>query len=251
MPEIIALLHGSTSSLAAFLASLVECVEALTIVLAVGATRGWRSVLLGTAAGLLLLIVLVLVFNPLLRHLPIPIAWLQISLGGLLFVFGMNWLRKAVLRAAGKKPLHDQAVIYQEEMSEMERVGKVQGQWDWIALVTGFKAVVLEGVEVVFIVVAVGAAEASLLPAALGAALAMLVVVGLGLLLHRPLMRVPENSLKFGVGVILSAFGVFWMGKGSGFEWPGDDLAILGLMIGLLIAALLSVKWIQGNSNTN
>lgn len=246
MPEIITWLHWGTSSLAAFLASLVECVEALTIVLAVGTTRGWRSVLVGTAAGLALLALLVAVFNPLLRHIPIPVAWLQISLGGLLFLFGMTWLRKAVLRAAGRKALHNQSLIYQEEISEMEQIERTKGRWDWIALVTGFKAIVLEGIEVVFIVVAVGAAQASLAPAALGAAAAALLVVLLGLALHRPLMRVPENSLKFGVGVILSAFGIFWIGKGSGFEWPGDDLAIIGLIAGVLIAALFSVRLMQG-----
>ncbi|MDE3015934.1 MAG: hypothetical protein KGI29_03325 [Pseudomonadota bacterium] len=245
MPEIITWLHWGTSSLAAFLASLVECVEALTIVLAVGATRGWRSVLVGTAAGLALLVLLVAVFNPLLGHIPIPITWLQITLGGLLFLFGMTWLRKAVLRAAGRKALHDQALIYQEEISEMEQASKPQGRWDWIALITGFKAIVLEGIEVVFIVVAVGAAQASLIPAALGAVAAVLVVALLGILLHRPLMRIPENSLKFGVGVILSAFGIFWIGKGSGFEWFGGDLAILGLMAGLMIAAVISVGLLQ------
>ncbi len=245
MAELIALLHWSTSSLAAFLASLVECVEALTIVLAVGVTRGWRSVLLGTAMGLVLLTALILIFNPLLHHIPIPIAWLQISLGGLIFIFGMNWLRKAVLRAAGRKALHDQALIYQEEIAEMVNIAKARGRWDWIALVTGFKAIVLEGVEVVFIVVAVGAAETSMAPAALGAVAAMLLVLLLGILLHRPLMRVPENSLKFGVGVILSAFGIFWIGKGCGVEWPGEDLAIIGLMAGLLIVALFSVKWLK------
>ncbi len=231
--------------MAAFLASLVECVEALTIVLAVGATRGWRSVLFGTAAGLGLLTFLVLMFNPLLRHVPVSIAWLQISFGGLLFLFGMNWLRKAVLRAAGRKRLHDQALIYKEETSQLAKAEKARGWWDWIAFITGFKAIVLEGVEVVFIVVAVGAAEASLAPAALGAAIATLLVMLLGFLLHRPLMRVPENALKFSVGVILSAFGIFWFGKGSGFEWPGDDLAIIGLIAALLIAALCSVRLLQ------
>jgi uncharacterized membrane protein len=238
-------LHWGTSSLAAFLASLVECVEALTIVLAVGATRGWRSVLCGTAAGLALLTVLVLIFNPMLRQISISVAWLQIIFGAFLFLFGMHWLRKAVLRAAGRKRLHNQARIFEDEKRQMRRAVKPQSRWDWIAFITGFKAVVLEGIEVVFIVVAVGAAEASLIPAAAGAGAALLLVVLLGILLHRPLMRVPENNLKFGVGVILSAFGIFWFGKGSGFIWPGDDLAMLGLMTGVLIMALLSVKMIQ------
>lgn len=242
MPEIITWLHWSASSLAAFLASLVECVEALTIVLAVGITRGWRSALCGVVAGLTLLILLVVIFNPLLRQLPIPFALLQLSLGGLLLVFGANWLRKAVLRAAGRKALHDQALIYREEISMMEHAGKVKRGWDWLAMITSFKAIVVEGVEVVFIVVAVGGAEISLLPSALGASAAVLLVIILGILLHSPLRRVPENSLKFAVGVILSAFGVFWVGKGLSLEWPGDDLAIIGLMAIVLVAALLCVK---------
>ena len=238
-------LHWGTSSLAAFLASLVECVEALTIVLAVGVTRGWQAVLTGTAAGLILLALLVVIFNPILRHIPIPISLLQISLGGLLFIFGANWLRKAILRAVGRKALHDQAQIYREEISVMEHAEKAKGHWDWLALITGFKAIVVEGVEVVFVVVAVGIAETSLAPAALGAAVAALLVILLGLLLHRPLMRVPENSLKFAVGVILSAFGIFWIGKGSGLEWPGDDLAIIGLMAGVFGVALFFVQWLK------
>ncbi len=233
--------HWGASALAAFFASLVECAEALTIVLAVGVTRGWRSALSGSATGLGLLIFLVFVFGPLLGHIPVPVGWLQVTLGTLLLLFGCNWLRKAVLRAAGVIPLHDEARLYKEEIRQMKQIGKAKSRWDSIALVTSFKAVVLEGIEVVFIVIAIGATETSLVPASVGAAAALLLVVLLGIVLHRPLTRVPENGLKLGVGVIISAFGVFWIGEGSGLKWPGGDLAILGLIVGFLVAALFSV----------
>jgi uncharacterized membrane protein len=224
---------------AAFIASLVEFVEALTIVLAVGTVRGWRPALLGAAAGAGLLIVLVLAFGPLLGRM--PIAWLQATVGVLLLLFGMRWLRKAVLRAAGIIPLHDEAAAFAEETRLMREAGISRGPWDAVALVTTFKAVVLEGLEVVFIVIAVGATAGALIPAFLGAAAALLLIVVLGLLVHRPLARIPENALKFVVGVLLSAFGVFWVGEGAGLAWPGQDLALLGLVPGFLAASLLAV----------
>lgn len=224
---------------AAFLASLVEFVEALTIVLAVGMVRGWRSALLGASVGAGLLIALVLAFGPLLGR--IPISWLQTAVGVLLLLFGMRWLRKAVLRAAGIVPLHDEAVAFADATRLMREAGISRGPWDAIALVTTFKAVVLEGLEVVFIVIAIGATGGALIPACLGAATAFLLVVALGLFLHRPLARVPENGLKFAVGVLLSAFGIFWVGEGAGLAWPGEDLALFGLIPGFLAAALLAV----------
>lgn len=224
---------------AAFLASLVEFVEALTIVLAVGTVRGWRPALLGAASGAGLLIVLVLTFGPLLSR--IPISWLQATVGALLLLFGMRWLRKAVLRAAGIVPLHDEAAAFADETRVMREAGGSRGLWDAIALVTTFKAVVLEGLEVVFIVIAVGAAGGALIPASFGAAAALLLVVALGFFLHRPLARVPENALKFVVGVLLSAFGIFWVGEGVGLAWPGEDLALLGLVPAFLATALLAV----------
>jgi len=231
--------HAGATVLAAFLASLVEFIEALTIVLAVGTVRGWRPALTGAAGGAALLVALVVVLGPLLDQ--VPITWLQLVVGSLLLLFGMRWLRKAVLRAAGIIPLHDEASAYRKETETLTHAGAAHGPWDAIALVTSFKAVVLEGLEVVFIVIAVGAVGGRLLPAAAGAGFALLVVILLGLALHRPLARVPENSLKFAVGVLLSAFGIFWVGEGVRFSWPGEDLAILGLIAGFLMAALLSV----------
>ena len=159
------LTHEGASTITAFSASLVEFVEALTIVLAVGVTRGWRSALAGTGAGLVLLTVLVLIFGPLLSHIPVSVAWLQMTIGTFLLIFGLRWLRKAILRASGLIPLHDEARLYNEEVRQMKQIGQTKGRWDSIALVASFKAVVLKGIEVVFIVVAVGTTETSLLPA--------------------------------------------------------------------------------------
>lgn len=232
--------HSGAVVAAAFLASLVEFVEALTIVLAVGTVRGWRPALVGAGAGVLLLVVLVAIFGPLLSRL--PIAWLQLAVGILLLLFGMRWLRKAVLRSAGIIALHDEAAIFDEETKSLQGDGVSRGPWDPIALVTSFKAVVLEGLEVIFIVIAVGSAGDTLIPATIGAGAALVLVVAVGLVVHRPLARVPENTLKFTVGVLLSGFGVFWIGEGAGLAWPGEDLAIVGLIAGFMVAALLAVQ---------
>ncbi len=225
---------------AAFLASTVEFVEALTIVLAVGTVRGWRPALAGAFAGTLLLIALVAVLGPLLSKL--PIGWLQLVVGILLLMFGMRWLRKAVLRSAGIIALHDETKIYAKQSAQLRSDTTTLGPWDPIALITSFKAVVLEGLEVIFIVIAVGAGGGMLIPAALGAAGALLLVVIVGLVVHRPLAQVPENTLKFAVGVMLSGFGVFWIGEGTGLQWPGADLSVLALVAGFLLSALLAVR---------
>jgi uncharacterized membrane protein len=233
--------HAGPSVLAAFLGSLVEFVEALTIVLAVGTVRGWRPALLGTLAGVVLLAGMVLLLGPLLQH--IRIGLLQLVVGVLLLLFGMRWLRKAILRTAGIIPLHDEAAAYASETAQLRAAGPVATLLlDPIAVVTTFKAVVLEGIEVVFIVIAVGAAGNMLVPASLGAAVAGVLVVALGLILHRPLARVPENALKFAVGVLISAFGIFWVGEGLGFGWPGQDLAIVVLAAVLLVVALVASR---------
>ncbi|MGA7863527.1 MAG: hypothetical protein WCA23_05975 [Stellaceae bacterium] len=211
---------------AAFLASVVEVVEAFTIVLAVATLRGWRPAALGTAAGLTVLAGIVLSLGPLLDHL--PISSLQLAIGILLLLFGMGWLRKASLRAAGVVPLHDEDAIFAAEAAELsEQARRRQRNLGWAAGITAFKAVLLEGLEVVFIVIAVGAGRGLLVPAGLGALAACAVVLAAGAIVHRPLSRVPENILKFGVGVMLSAFGVFWTGEGLGIAWPGQDLALL------------------------
>src|SRR5437660_970960 len=207
---------------AAFLASLVEAVEALTIVLAVATVRGWRPAGLGALAGLAVLALIVVALGPLLDHVPLHL--LQFVIGVLLLLFGMRWLRKAVLRAAGVVALHDEAAAYEAERLELqENARRYASRLDWIAGVTAFKAVLLEGLEVVFIVIAVGAGHGLLWPASLGALTACLLVVLIGAAVHRPLARVPETTLKFGVGVMLTAFGVFWTGEGLGIDWPGAD----------------------------
>jgi uncharacterized membrane protein len=230
---------------AAFLASLVEVVEAFTIVLAVATLRGWRPAALGTAGGLIVLAGIVLLLGPLLDR--IPISSLQLAIGILLLLFGMGWLRKASLRAAGVIPLHDEEAIFAAEAAGLsEKVRRRQRNLGWAAAITALKAVLLEGLEVVFIVVAVGAGRGLLVPAGLGALAACAVVLAAGAIVHRPLSRVPENTLKFGVGVMLSAFGVFWTGEGLGIAWPGEDLALLlfaALFLGAgLLAATLARK---------
>ncbi len=227
---------------AAFLASLVEVVEAFTIVLAVATLRGWRPALLGTSAALALLAGVVVLLGPLLDR--VPIASLQLAIGILLLLFGMGWLRKASLRAAGIIPLHDEAAIFAEETVRLGGAQQpgVRRSLQWVAGVTALKAVLLEGLEVVFIVIAVGAGRGLLLPASLGALAACAAVLIVGAAIHRPLSRVPENTLKFGVGVMLSAFGVFWTGEGLGIAWPGEDLALV------LFAALFLAAGLVGSS---
>jgi uncharacterized membrane protein len=233
--------HSGPAVVAAFLASLVEFVEALTIVLAVGITRGWRWALIGSAAGTVLLILLTLTFGPALQL--VPLAVLQLVVGILLLLFGMRWLRKAILRAAGSIGLHDEAKIFASQTKLLGAVGirLAHDSFDGIAFVTTFKAVLIEGLEVIFIVIAVGATAGMLLPAGLGAAAAAILVLFLGIVLHRPLARVPENALKFSVGVLLSAFGVFWIGEGLRFPWPGEDWSIPALAAAFLCFAGLAV----------
>lgn len=239
--------HAGPSVLAAFLGSLVEFVEALTIVLAVGVVRGWRPALIGTAAGVAVLTVLVILLGSMLGQIRIEV--LQLVVGVLLLLFGMRWLRKAILRAAGIIPLHDEAAAFASETAELRAAGPVASFiLDPIAVLTTFKAVVLEGVEVVFIVIAVGAAGDLLVPASIGAAVAGILVIILGLTLHRPLARVPENALKFAVGVLISAFGIFWIGEGLGLHWPGNDFAIVGMVALLLITALGAVRLVRNPS---
>jgi Ca2+/H+ antiporter, TMEM165/GDT1 family len=212
---------------AAFLASLVEAVEALTIVLAVATVRGWRPAGLGAIAGLMVLALIVVALGPLLDRVPLHL--LQLVIGVLLLLFGMRWLRKAILRSAGVIPLHDEATAFAAETAELrEQARRNEARLDWIGGVTTFKAVLLEGLEVVFIVIALGSGRGMLVPASAGAVAACLLIAAVGLIVHRPLARVPENTLKFAVGIMLSAFGVFWTGEGLGVDWPGADLAIVG-----------------------
>ena len=233
------LIHGAPSLLAAFLASLVEFVEALTVVLAVGVTRGWRAALTGTALALGLLALLVLLLGPGLARL--PIRELQLVVGALTLLFGLRWLRKAILRAAGRIPLHDETAAFAGNAARLRVAAPPGPGWDRIAVATAFQIVMLEGTEVVFIVIALGAAGGLLLPAALGASAALAVVVLLGVALHAPLARIPENTLKFAVGCLLSGFGTFWVGEATGIAWPYGDASILGLVAGYLALAVALV----------
>lgn len=231
---------AAPSVLASFMASMVEFVEALTIVLAVGVVRGWRSALLGTGAALAVLVGLVALLGPSLTRIPLPLV--QLVVGTLLLLFGLRWLRKAILRSAGVLAMHDETKAFAEETAALRQRGGVMRQAiDTIAFATSFKIVMLEGIEVVFIVIAIGASGQMMLPASLGALMALAVVVILGLWLHRPLARVPENTLKFGVGGMLAAFGTFWVGEGIGLEWPGADWALLALIVAFLLIALVLV----------
>ncbi len=214
--------------LSTFAASTVEMVEALTIILAVGVTRGWRPVVLGTGAALVALGGLVAVLGPAVGR--IPLGTLRVVVGGLLLVFGLQWLRKAILRAGGLKALHDEDAIYQEELHRLRADGGGRGDVDWYGVTVAFKGVFLEGLEVVFIVLTFGATQGHLGAAALAAAAAVVVVALVGLVVHRPLARVPENTLKFAVGIMLTSFGLFWSAEGAGARWPGNDLFILAVI---------------------
>jgi Ca2+/H+ antiporter, TMEM165/GDT1 family len=232
---------------AAFLASLVEVVEAFTIVLAVATVRGWRPATRGTAAGLAALALIVLIFGPAINR--VPLSLLQVAIGVLLLLFGMRWLRKAVLRAAGVIALHDEAAAYRAQTSHLKNeLTRDRTRADWLAGLAAFKAVVVEGIEVVFIVLAVGAGRGLIVPASLGALAACALVLLIGALVHRPLARVPENALKFGVGVMLSAFGVFWTGEGLGVQWPAEDLMVLALVAAFLVLALALVAILRERS---
>jgi len=228
------------AALASFLASMVEFVEALTIVLAVAATRGWKPSLLGAAAGLAALAVLVAAPGVSLASIPLPS--LQLTVGVPLLLFGARWLQKAVLRSAGVIAMHDEAVAYSRQTQVLRSAAQIRSAFDPIAMLASFKAVVLEGVEVVFVVVALGLKRGLMVPAASGAGIALLLVIALGVVLHRPLARIPENTLKFAVGVMLTAFGTYWTGEGLGFAWPASDVSVLVLVAVFLVLAAVLVR---------
>lgn len=241
--------HVGPTVIASFLASLVEFVEALTVVLAVGVVRGWHGALLGCGTALLVLLCIIATAGQALTSIPLDVV--QLAVGAMLLLFGMRWLRKAILRAAGIIALHDEAAIYTKQSQAMRKLSIGAG-WDKIGFATAFKITMLEGVEVVFIVIALGAGGAGLLmPASLGALVALVVVVALGIVVHRPLSRIPENLLKFCVGVLLSAFGTFWVGEGLGFAWPGHDWSILGLTAGFFVVAVIAVPACRARASTS
>src|SRR5205823_8945159 len=220
-----------------FLASAVEAVEALTIVLAVGVVRGWRSTLIGVGAASAVLVAVVGALGPALTL--VPIDALRLVVGGLLLVFGLQWLRKAILRASGYKALHDEELIFEREAEEAAEVSRSHGAFDPYSFTLAFKGVFLEGLEVAFIVVTFGSAQGNIPVAAAGAGAAFVIVAGVGAAVHAPLARVPENTLKFAVGVLLTTFGTFWGAEGAGVDWPGSDAAIGGTQLLVLALALL------------
>lgn len=229
--------------LAVFLACLVEGVEATTIVLAVGTARDWRSSLLGAGAGLLALGVVTAVLGPAIAALPLNA--LRLVVGAILLIFGLQWLRKAILRASGYKALHDEDAIFREQLAAARAApgGSPGVVGDWYAFTLSFKAVLLEGLEVVFIVLTFGGNQHSIPLAAVAAVAAVLVVVVAGAVLRAPLARVPENGLKFVVGVMLVGFGTFWGTEGAGASWPGEDAALLVIipLIALYALAIVAV----------
>jgi uncharacterized membrane protein len=233
------------AALPAFLASIVEFVEALTIVLAVGVTRQWRSTLIGVVAAVVVLSLIVGVFGTAIV-LFVPIAMLRLVVGGFLVIYGLQWLVKAILRAAGAKSKHDEAAIYQREIAAMREEPPVPATgMDWISFTVAFKGVLLEGLEVAFIVVTFGASAGHFGSAVLGATVAGVLVLIVGVAVHRPLANVPENGLKFAVGLMLTTFGTFWAGEGIGVHWVWSDATLLVLFAIFLVTSLAMVWYVQ------
>jgi uncharacterized membrane protein len=230
--------------LSAFLASGVEFVEALTIVLAAGLARGWRSSLAGLGAATVVLAVIVAALGPALTV--IPLQGLRLVVGGLLLVFGLQWLRKAILRASGYKALHDEDAIFARELADARGAAHLErGGVDWYGFTLAFKGVLLEGLEVVFIVLTFGSAQGSITLAAVGAVAALVLVAGVGVAVRAPLARVPENWMKFAVGVMLTTFGIFWSVEGAGADWPGADASLLGVLGFVVLSSVLCVRLLQ------
>ncbi|HWX88549.1 MAG TPA: hypothetical protein VNX67_10270 [Solirubrobacteraceae bacterium] len=221
--------------LSVFLACAVEAVEALTIVLAVGTTRSWSSAMTGVGAATLLLAVIVAALGPALTSLPIDA--LRVVVGGLLLIFGLQWLRKAILRSAGLKAKHDELETFKGEVEAARAAGTRRPGFDGYAFTVSFKGVLLEGLEVAFIVLTFGANQHRIPLAAAAAALAIVLVIAAGLAARAPLAKVPENTMKFAVGVMLSSFGMFWGAEGAGAHWPGNDAALLGIIPAVLVVA--------------
>jgi uncharacterized membrane protein len=227
-------------ALSVFLACTVEAVEALTIVLAVGTTRSWSSAMRGVGAAVLALAVIVAALGPALSALPIGV--LRVIVGGLLLIFGLQWLRKAILRSAGLKAKHDELESYKQETQAARAAGGRHASFDGYAFTIAFKGVLLEGLEVAFIVLTFGANQHRVALAAAAAGLAVLLVTVAGVAARAPLARVPENTMKFAVGVMLSSFGMFWGAEGAGASWPGGDAALLAIIPGMLVAAIVMAK---------
>jgi uncharacterized membrane protein len=230
-------------ALTAFLASAVEMVEALTVILAVGLTRGWRTALTGAVAALAALAVAVAAAGPsLVRY--VPLGALQVFVGALLLIFGLQWLRKAILRASGLKAKHDEEAAFQQELAGLGS-GAATTSLDWNGFVVAFKGVFLEGLEVAFIVLTFGTNDGRFGPSVAGAVAAFVAVALIGVVVHRPLSRVPENAIKFAVGLALTTFGTFWGGEGIGVDWSLGDATLAVLLVFYALAAALLVAWFK------
>jgi uncharacterized membrane protein len=236
--------------LTVFVACAVEAVEALTIVLAAGITREWRSTFQGMAVALIVLAAITAAVGPAINYL--PLTALRLVVGALLAIFGLQWLRKAVLRATGYKALHDEASAYLREVAAAEAAGKEtkRGVSDWYAFTLAFKGVLLEGLEVVFIVITFGDNQKNIGAAVIGAAAAIVVVVITGIAVRAPLTKVPENWMKFSVGVMLTSFGTFWGAEGAGVDWPGNDAALLVLVPAVALFAGACIFWLRSRKTT-
>ena len=231
--------------LTVFIACVVEAVEALTIVMAAGVTREWRSTFQGGAVALVVLAAITAAVGPAINDL--PLTALRVVVGALLLVFGLQWLRKAVLRATGYKGLHDEASAYLREVAAAEAATKQskRGVNDWYAFTLAFKGVLLEGLEVVFIVVTFGANQKNIGAAVIGAAAAIVLVTIVGIAVRAPLTKVPENWMKLAVGVMLTSFGTFWGAEGAGARWPGNDAALLVVIPAVAVAAAACIFWLR------
>ena len=230
--------------LGAFLASAVEFVEALTIVLGVGIVRGWRSTLIAVGAATISLAALIAALGPALSV--VPIGTLRLIVGALLLAFGLQWLRKAILRSSGYKPLHDEEETFRRQREQAALAGDEEhAGLDWYAFTVAFKGVLLEGLEVVFIVISFGSAQGRLGLAAAGAGAALVLVVTAGVVARGPLERVPENTIKFAVGLLLTSFGCFWGAEGAGVDWPGDELSLLALVALIGVVSFVLVRLLR------
>src|ERR1035437_1615341 len=243
-------MSGSALFIAVFLACIVEAVEALTIILAAGTARDWRSAPSGVFAGLLTLAVIIAALGPAVSS--IPLGGLRLFVGGVLLVFGLQWLRKAILRASGNKATHNEALIYQTELAAAQQAASERRAMvtDWYAFTLSFKGVVLEGLEVAFITVTFGSNQHNIPLAAAAAAAAILLVTVFGVVVRVPLARVPENSMKFVVGIMLTAFGIFWGAEGAGAHWPGSDAALLVIVPAVALLGLVMVAVMRGTAPT-
>src|SRR5215469_5206392 len=238
---------ASALFIAVFLACAVEAVEATTIVLAAGTARDWRSAATGTGAALVVLAVIVAALGPAVSH--IPLTALRVVVGALLLVFGLQWLRKAILRASGHKALHDEEKLYAEHLAEAreQQARRSILAPDWYGFTLAFKGVLLEGLEVVFIVLTFGANAKNVGLAAIAAGCATVLVACVGFAVKAPLARVPENMMKFVVGIMLTSFGVFWGGEGAGASWPGSDAALLVIIPAVALFGL-ALTWLLRRS---